>query len=557
LVRTAVLPIIPLEPGLRRMDIRGSAHVCSGVIPFRRSASVGYEQKLQVSTVACLSGAFRCTQPCTEVKDLSPVPGLVPWLRCLGLSSCICLAACWAEAHGACELDELVEHFELFTRALGVKGGAWRRQQALEAATEVKLTLLRAASSVLQLPRAMSAPVHHTQVMPRNCVEVQEPRPRVDTAERHDERPDREDLHHDSDVLHGDAEDENEDDDPIFCRHWPLHSERRLSRRRRYRRPRRVRPCMLADAEELRRAVLRCQSSRDQSSQPESEAVLFKRVLDDFRRRYASELLYAFGADAQISPAPVSNKVQSQLMRRLASESRTHLVLGYHGTARKNYPSIFARGLLIPGEKNGLRVANGSAYGNGIYTASAGEAPMSKSYIRCDSMLVCGVLRHRDGDAAGTEPADAASVRAAVEWRIGRPPKRPSGWTSASSYQPPTSSQQGVVRDGAVADHGRFMVTFDEACVAPLFVVAGIRSLNQGPLQTDEEAPVEPSARARFVDLWPEGGNPNVGLEQSGPCFSSAIVKHMVRVRRRLLRKSTDRCRQQAREHKRLSSLAG
>jgi len=286
-------------------------------------------------------------------------------------------------------------------------------------------------------------------------------------------------------------------------------------------------------------------------------------VREDFRRRYAAELSYAFGTGAMISPAPISASVRSQLMQRYSSESPAQLVLGYHGTRRENYPSIFARGLLIPGKGKGVSVANGSCYGRGIYTAAAGQAQMSKTYSRRDGMLVCGVLRHQNCQAAPIEQEDAASLKAvkeaAVERRIGRPPKRPSGWTpptppmpSTPPYQPPSPpSQQGVVRDGAVVDHGRFMVTFDEACVAPLFMV-------HGPEEVPEEVPLEaPMARGRLVDLWPERGNPNVELAHPGACLlSRTTVKHLVGVRRRLQRKSMDRCRHRARADKRLSSLA-
>lgn len=513
-------------------------------------------------------------QPSTGVEDPSPVPGLVPWLHCLGLGSYICLAACWAQAHGACELDELVEHFEWFARTLGVKGGAWRQRQALEAATEVKRGLLRAASCVLRLPRAVSSPVHHSPVLARECAEVREPRSLVGTTERRDEGATGEHLQSDTPVLlaeddeedadlaFGDEEDDD-DDDLISCSDQPFRTRRCASRRRCHRRPRRVRPCVLADAEELRRAALCGKRAQARPSQPKSEEVLFERVREDFRRRYAAELSYAFGTDTVISPAPISASVRSRLMQRYSSESPAQLVLGYHGTRPENYPSIFARGLLIPGKGNGVSVANGSAYGIGIYTAAAGQAPMSKCYSRCDGMLVCGVLRHQNCQAAPIEQEDAASVKAvkaaAVERRIGRPPKRPSGWTPqpAYSYKPPSPpSQQGVVRDGAVADHGHFMVTFDEACVTPLFVVRGIKAYNQGPSQTEVAAPEDPSARGRLVDLWPEGDNPNVELDHAGVSLSRTTVRHLVGVRRRLQRKSVDRCRQRARAEKRVSSLA-
>merc|ERR1719424_2106631 len=49
----------------------------------------------------------------------------------------------------------------------------------------------------------------------------------------------------------------------------------------------------------------------------------------------------------------------------------------FHGTSSVNFPSIFERGFLIPGQGNELRVAHGSAHGLGIYTASINSPPLS------------------------------------------------------------------------------------------------------------------------------------------------------------------------------------
>jgi hypothetical protein len=43
------------------------------------------------------------------------------------------------------------------------------------------------------------------------------------------------------------------------------------------------------------------------------------------------------------------------------------VTLGYHGTRSVNLPSICKHGLVVPGTLPHVKVANGSAYGIGIY----------------------------------------------------------------------------------------------------------------------------------------------------------------------------------------------
>lgn len=69
----------------------------------------------------------------------------------------------------------------------------------------------------------------------------------------------------------------------------------------------------------------------------------------------------------------------------------------FHGTSNKNLPSIYKRGLLIPGVGNDLRVSHGSAHGLGIYAATASNPFLSwgfceERYTGNASMLVCAVL---------------------------------------------------------------------------------------------------------------------------------------------------------------------
>lgn len=65
-------------------------------------------------------------------------------------------------------------------------------------------------------------------------------------------------------------------------------------------------------------------------------------------------------------------------------------VLCYHGTDIKNFPSIYQKGLLVPGSDTGIQVVNGSAFGKGIYLATTPS--VSLGYVRpynANEMIVC------------------------------------------------------------------------------------------------------------------------------------------------------------------------
>jgi hypothetical protein len=110
--------------------------------------------------------------------------------------------------------------------------------------------------------------------------------------------------------------------------------------------------------------------------------------------RLFSELASAgeelFGPSASYELAPLAGGVLERFARRAAHLSASPS-LAFHGTPSANIPSILERGLLVPGNGNDVRVANGSAYGVGIYTAQQPGA--SLGYCKGSSqMLALGVL---------------------------------------------------------------------------------------------------------------------------------------------------------------------
>jgi hypothetical protein len=92
--------------------------------------------------------------------------------------------------------------------------------------------------------------------------------------------------------------------------------------------------------------------------------------------------------------APLSCDVASTFMKACQGGLVGILRPAYHGTNETNLPSIYRQGLLIPGQNNEIRVANGSAHGLGIYTADVIDPHLSWSFARGSSqrLLICGVI---------------------------------------------------------------------------------------------------------------------------------------------------------------------
>eukprot|EP00929_Paragymnodinium_shiwhaense_P028131 TRINITY_DN16372_c0_g1_i1.p1 TRINITY_DN16372_c0_g1~~TRINITY_DN16372_c0_g1_i1.p1 ORF type:complete len:523 (-),score=80.77 TRINITY_DN16372_c0_g1_i1:374-1942(-) len=150
----------------------------------------------------------------------------------------------------------------------------------------------------------------------------------------------------------------------------------------------------------------------------------FKKVQKQFLDTYGENMQQALKgtglADARLSPAPVATGVQRRFLAALqARGTDSSVIAAWHGTRKEVYPSIFASGLRIPGKGSGLRVVNGSAYGRGIYTAALHNPSMSCGYSDSKSLIACAII-----DKCPREK---------------------------------------------VADHGHFLVTFDDSLIVPLF----------------------------------------------------------------------------------------
>jgi hypothetical protein len=103
-----------------------------------------------------------------------------------------------------------------------------------------------------------------------------------------------------------------------------------------------------------------------------------------------SALKACFQTSIKLHQAPVSNSVRDRFMD--AYRTIGFYAPAFHGTSADRHQSIFANGLLIPGQGNKLTVLHGSAFGLGIYAAKLGGVWLSRSFCTQSRMLVCAVL---------------------------------------------------------------------------------------------------------------------------------------------------------------------
>jgi len=123
----------------------------------------------------------------------------------------------------------------------------------------------------------------------------------------------------------------------------------------------------------------------------------FGRFCAAFQSHYANQIEKAlhcvFDGDIELSVAPLSPTVVDRFMKIICDKPSTRLRPAFHGTSVCNHSGIFKDGLLIPGQGNTLKVANGSAHGLGIYTANLNAAWLSRGFCDKPKILVCAVLQ--------------------------------------------------------------------------------------------------------------------------------------------------------------------
>lgn len=356
-------------------------------------------------------------------------------------------------------------------------------------------------------------------------------------------------------IAFSDDEDFFEGQDEYFQLKQLRGARRTLKALRRYVRPQRVRPALLAaqcpgkqdDVQQAANVLARLKAA----FQKKPSISPFDCMRDAFWARSMAELRYAFGPDAVVSKTYLSNMVEHRFMSRLwkcNSSHRESIQLAFHGTAKDNFAPIFRQGFLLPGD---VRVAHGNAHGAGIYTARQGAASLSQSFCDSKSMLVCGVI---DGDAVHAfDDTDALAML-----RIGRRAKRPSASSRASPLAPAIPRILGnfqVHKDtGEVRHVGDAMVVFNPSCVAPLLRVDNIpNALYKHPPPSPESGPSpnqdeDEAARQWQTIYWPSEGNLNKMTTKSDDLLTAS--SHEKRVKRVMARCARQHNRRAAREAK-------
>lgn len=175
----------------------------------------------------------------------------------------------------------------------------------------------------------------------------------------------------------------------------------------------------------------------------------FEKFRVKFLKRYGRSLSASLKMSLKgqtLSLAPLAPEVQERFLAACGSHRMSKIVPAFHGTQPSKHESIFSRGLLVPGDGNEIRVANGSAHGNGVYVAKLNNPWLSVGFARSNQMMVCGVMD------------DAVDLRQPE--RIG--------------------SLNVTKRSGNVHHVGDAMVVFKSSCVAPLFVAEWESTLPRG-----------------------------------------------------------------------------
>lgn len=174
----------------------------------------------------------------------------------------------------------------------------------------------------------------------------------------------------------------------------------------------------------------------------------------------------------KVKPTPLSSDVQRRFLKA-CYELPGQVKPAFHGTHAENLESIYSLGLVIPGQGNSFRVANGSTHGRGIYAATMDNPMLSWGFAQGATrpMLVCAVLD------------DAEALHESQ--RIGR--------------------FQVTAESSSVRHVGDAMVIFDPQRVAPLFCVTNMRSKQTQSIVTSRHINVSLPERPKRIQKLGQG----------------------------------------------------
>lgn len=255
----------------------------------------------------------------------------------------------------------------------------------------------------------------------------------------------------------------------------------------------------LEDAEKAEAAVAQgVPTPTDTSWEWGPQTVTWTKLLDSIGRSHIGHIRQELGSFTTLSPVYPPESVQEAFFNS-CSTLENSISVGYHGTKHANLPSIARRGLLKPGH-GGVKVANGSAHGIGIYTATMGAASLSKGFCDSNQILICAICDTScPMDASQDELFVPSQTHVMTKF-----PKR----SMYGSYEKKRESKE-------VLHVGSAMVVFNERCVVPLFV-ASIATGDKRPCKWEPAQKVGKRRIAIPCDgdpgiIFPQNGRPRVG----------------------------------------------
>jgi hypothetical protein len=149
------------------------------------------------------------------------------------------------------------------------------------------------------------------------------------------------------------------------------------------------------------------------------------------------------------SIAAVSPLSLEPFLAGVEAENPSNLLMLYHGTRKPAATAISHVGLVVPGQGNTVGVANGSAYGVGIYTAATPATPLT--FAHDGDLFIClGHMR------SGYEPGWSMPH---MDWRV---------FTDSSLVTPILhfSVNRGSHERNIIVDHGGAVTSFQAPTVS-------------------------------------------------------------------------------------------
>lgn len=490
------------------------------------------------------------------------LPGLVEFLQRLSLLAYFEPVKKWCEEQGACDVMELVENADDLASALMLP--VTKRDELKNGAAVAKAINEKyidyVASAKQKLKKALSTPVTQTETQRAQTAQAQTAQtvrlgmavlhaalaPIGEAMERtetdywdqmedaaHQKAMEDPTLSRDCEVIKRGSQKEYD----YYCHY---HIDEHLLRQRN---PTDAEIEVKDRALKAAREEIMDQWGPDddyQTAAKTSKHAAFDEMRQQFLEQYAGNLHSELGKGYKLTPAEVAPGIKEKFMKE-QKETLAVPDYGYHGTKVANIPSILSTGLKVPGQNSGVRVANGSAHGVGIYTGMPGNLWLSKGFSDTSNMLICGVL---DPDApprprVAVPTTKAATVTAPALKSGHRNHHRPAAPVVAAAPAPVYTCTEFRKTD-EIKVIGGARVIFKEERVAPLFIAQPANSS-----ETFSPHPVHAKAASRG------GSKGQVYIPETGEvvwdCWEAVRCTETRRLKRRLVTKERQQQRQSLR----------